>query len=159
MASPHPSDHLAPLAPVIGRWRSSGTVHDGTGAVTGRLAGSDTYRWLPGGAWIAHEVDVVVGDEHVVVHEVIGGRDAATGGWQMHAFDASDSPGVMSLVPQEDGLLLLRGEGVRSWFDVRAGDGLMTTRWERELSPGRWVTWMDMRFERVPDAGDPSLSS
>lgn len=142
--------HRHDLAPVIGEWRSSGTVHDASGTVTADIAGADVYRWLPGGSWIAHEVDVVVGGRPVVAHEVIGGRDPATGGWQMHAFDAGgDSPSVMSLVPQPDGRLLLSGPGMRSWFDIRAGDGLMTTRWERETAPGTWVLWMDMRFERT----------
>jgi hypothetical protein len=145
---PRMETRLAPLEPLLGHWSTSGTVHD-DGAVTARIAGTDVYRLLPGGSWIAHEVDVVVGEEHVLVHEVIGGHDTATGGWQMHAFDGGDSPGVMSLVAQPDGRLLLRGEGVRSWFDVRAGHGWMTTRWEREVAPGTWERWMDMRFERT----------
>ncbi len=143
-----PTTHLAPLAPLIGHWRTSGTVHDASGTVTASIRGTDVYRWLPGGWWIAHEVDVVIGEEHVLTHEVIGGVDPGTGGWQMHAFDAGDSPGLTILVPQPDGRLLLSAEGARSWLDVRAGDGLMTTRWEREVAPGRWELWMDMRFER-----------
>lgn len=138
----------APLAPVIGRWRTSGSVHDAAGAVTAVIAGSDVYRWLPGGWWIAHDVDVRIGEDHVLTHEVIGGRDPGTDGWQMHAFDAADSPGLTVLLPQPDGRLLLRADGVRSWFDPRAGEDLMTTRWEREVAPGSWVLWMDMRFER-----------
>ena len=140
--------HMATLAPVIGHWRTSGTVHDAGGAVTAEISGTDVYRWLPGGWWIAHEVDVVIGGQRVLTHEVIGGVDAGTGGWQMHAFDAGDLPSLTRLVPQPDGRLLLRAEGVRSWFDVRAGTDLMTARWEREVSTGSWELWMDMRFER-----------
>ncbi|MGY1689150.1 hypothetical protein [Geodermatophilus sp. SYSU D01105] len=144
--------HTAPLEPLVGHWQTSGTVHDESGAVTG----TDTDRRLPGGCWIAHEVDVVIGDEHVLVHEVIGGRDAATGGWQMHAFDSADSPGSMTLVPLPDGRLLLQGAGVRSWLDLHAGEDLMTTRWEREVAPGVWRLWMDMRFaRRSPDTPHP----
>ena len=145
-----PTTHMAPLAPLIGHWRTSGTVHGPAGEVTAAISGTDVYRWLPGGWWIAHEVDVVIGDEHVLIHEVIGGREPGSGGgWQMHAFDAADSPGVTSLVPQPDGRLLLSADGVRSWFDVHAGEDLMTTRWEREAARGGWELWMDMRFERV----------
>jgi hypothetical protein len=143
-----PTTHMAPLAPLIGRWRTTGTVHGPAGEVTARIAGTDVYRWLPGGWWIAHEVDVVIADERVLTHEVIGGRDAGTGGWQMHAFDAGESPGFTSLVRQPDGGLLLSADGVRSWFDLHAGADLMTTRWEREVSPGSWELWMDMRFAR-----------
>ena len=68
----------------------------------------------------------------------------------MHAFDMSESPGQMSLIPQSDGTILLQGQGVRSWLDIAAGPGLMTTRWEREIEPGTWTLWMDMRFDREP---------
>ena len=55
----------------------------------------------------------------------------------------------MSLIPQSDGALLLQGQGVRSWLNIVAGPGLMTTtRWERGIEPGKWALWMDMRFER-----------
>ncbi|RBY77911.1 hypothetical protein DQ239_09325 [Blastococcus sp. TF02-09] len=140
---------MSRLAPLIGRWQTSGTVHGAAGAVSASIDGTDVYRWLPGGWWIAHEVDVVIGAEHVLTHELIGGVDAATGGWQMHAFDAGDSPSLTALVPQPDGRLLRRADGVRSWFDPHAGADLMTTRWEREASPGNWALWMDMRFRRA----------
>ena len=143
-----PTTHMAPLAPLIGHWRTTGTVHGAGGDVTAEISGTDVYRWLPGGWWIAHEVDVVIGEEHVLTHEVIGGRDTSTGGWQMHAFDAGDSPGFTGLVAQPDGRLLLSADGVRSWFDPHAGRDLMTTRWEREVAPGSWELWMDMRFAR-----------
>jgi hypothetical protein len=75
-----------------------------------------------------HEVDVLMGDERTQALELIGGRDEATGGWQMHAFDTGDDPGRTSLSVQGEGLLLLQGEGVRSWFRPTAGPHLMTTR-------------------------------
>lgn len=142
-----PVEHLEPLAPIIGSWRTSGTILDEDGGAAGTVVGTDTYRWLPGGHWVVHEVDVMMGDERTQVLELIGGHDEATGGWQMHAFDSADRPGVMSLTLHEPGLLLLQGEGVRSWFRPQAGPGFMTTLWEREVH-GRWIPWIDMRFDR-----------
>jgi hypothetical protein len=143
-----PVEHLQPLVPIIGRWRSSGSVLDGDGAVTDRILGTDTYTWLPGGHWVVHEVDVTVGGQPVRALELIGGRDDATGGWQMHAFDTADSPGRMVLTVAEPGVLLLKGDGIRSWFRPEAGPTHMTTLWEREVD-GDWVPWMDMRFDRI----------
>jgi hypothetical protein len=143
-----PVEHLAALAPIIGRWRSSGTVLDADGTITDRIVGTDTYTWLPGGHWIVHEVAVAMGDEPTHALELIGGRDEATGGWQMHAFDTADSPGRMVLTVVEPGLLLLQGDGIRSWLRPEAGPNSMTTRWEREVD-GDWLTWMDMRFDRT----------
>ena len=143
-----PVAHLRPLIPIIGRWRTSGTVLDEEGHTTDHIVGTDTYTWLPGGHWIVHEVDVTVGDQPIRALELIGGRDGPTGGWQMHAFDTADSPGRMVLTVAEPGLLLLQGDGVRSWFRPEAGPTHMTTRWEREVD-GDWVAWMDMRFDRA----------
>jgi hypothetical protein len=144
-------EHMGPLRPLIGHWRTSGVVlgEGEGGAETGTISGTDTYRWLPGGHWIVHEVDVLIGDERTQALELIGGRDEVTGGWQMHAFDVGDDPGRMSLSVQDEGLLLLQGEGVRSWFRPTAGPDLMTTRWERDAG-GTWLPWMDMRFVRRP---------
>jgi hypothetical protein len=142
-----PAAHLRPLAPIIGHWRSSGTVLDENGEVTDRISGTDTYTWLPGGHWVVHEVDVTVGDQPTRALELIGGRDDASGGWQMHAFDTADSPGRMVLTMADPGVLLLQGDGIRSWFRPEAGPNHMTTLWEREVD-GEWVAWMDMRFDR-----------
>jgi hypothetical protein len=141
-----PVENLQPLSPIIGTWRSSGTVLDDEGRATMEISGTDTYGLLPGGHWIAHEVDVRMGDQRTLLHELIGGVHPA-GGWQMHAFDEADSPGVMRLTQEEPDLLLLHGDGVRSWFRIRAGEDRMTTLWEREVA-GNWKPWMDMRFER-----------
>jgi hypothetical protein len=47
---------------VMGRWRTSGSVVNKSG-VTAMIAGTDTYKWLPGGHWIVHEADVMIGDQ------------------------------------------------------------------------------------------------
>lgn len=142
-----PAEHLAPLQPIIGRWRSSGVIVDGDGKVLGQITGSDTYTWLPGGQWIVHEVDVLMDQERVQTLDLIGGREEVSGGWHMIAFDTADQPGRMTLTVQEPGLLLLQGDGVRSWFRPQAGSDHMTTLWKREVD-GRWLPWMDMRFDR-----------
>jgi hypothetical protein len=141
-----PVEHLEPLSPIIGRWRTSGAVLNEKGTMITTIAGTDTYTWLPGGHWIVHEVDVTIGDQRTQTLELIGGRDEQTGGWQMHAFDTEDSPGFMRLSIAEPGLLLLEGDGVRSWFHPQAGPTYMTTVWERKIDQS-WVAWMDMRFD------------
>ena len=147
-----PAEHLRPLEPIIGRWRSSGTILDDDGSVIGEITGTDVYTWLPGGHWVVHQVDVLMGGERTQVLELIGGHDEASGGWQMHAFDVADSPGRMSLTLREPGLLLLQGGGVRSWFRPEAGSEHMSTLWEREVD-GEWIPWMRMRFDRDSAVG------
>ncbi|GAC70064.1 hypothetical protein [Gordonia soli] len=131
----------------LGRWHSTGTVLDESGRATAHIDGTDVYTALPGGAWIAHEVDVHIGSEHTVAHELIGGAHP-DGGWSMYAFDESPTPGVMRLSAEAPDLLLLSGDGVRSWFSHRAGPDHMTTEWERVVD-GIWIPWMSMRFDRI----------
>lgn len=138
---------LLELDSILDRWRSTGVVLDTEGAVEARVEGTDTYRALPGGLWIAHDVDVVVGGESMLAHELIGGTHPR-GGWMMYAFDRTPQPSTMRLSLSEPDLLLLEGEGVRSWFRFKAGPDHMTTRWER-LHEGEWIAWMDMRFDRM----------
>ena len=147
MTASAPPPHLAALQPVIGRWRTSGTILDEQGLPVGGIAGADTYTFSPGNHWIVHEVDVMMDGHRSQVLELIGGHDETSGGWQMHAFDGQTSPGRMTLTLPEPGLLLLQGDGVRSWLRPEAGPDHMTTLWEREID-GSWVVWMDMRFDR-----------
>lgn len=142
-----PAEHLKPLAAVIGRWRTSGTIVGEHGASVGQVVGTDTYSWGPGGHWVVHEVDVCVAGEPTQAVELIGG-DIAAGGWQMYAFSAGPEPEVSRLTAYEPGLLLLQGDGVRSWFRPEAGPDHMTTLWEKEVD-GSWRPWMDMRFDRI----------
>ncbi len=136
---------MAPLVPLTGRWRTSGTVLDERGGAVAEIAGTDVYALLPGGHWIAHDVDVRIGGERTLVHELIGGAHS-DGGWRMHAFDTAGSPGLMRLGEEGPGVLLVHGDGVRSRLVVR-GDR-MTAHWDREVD-GRWQPWMDMAFERL----------
>ncbi|MDI6627760.1 MAG: hypothetical protein QME72_08580 [Rhodococcus sp. (in: high G+C Gram-positive bacteria)] len=61
----------------------------------------------------------------------------------MYAFDEASEPGLMRLSLHDNDLLLLEGNGIRSWFHFRAGQHHMTTRWERSEGDN-WTTWMSM---------------
>jgi hypothetical protein len=87
-----------------------------------------------------------MGEERVLAHELIGGAHPE-GGWWMVAFDAAEAPSQMRLTLEEPDVLLLQGDGVRSWFRFRAGEQHMTTAWERLGDDGTWSPWMDMRFD------------
>lgn len=140
-----PADHLVPLEPLIGSWRTTGTMLDEQGGQID-IEGTDVYKWHPSGHWIVHEVDVRIGSDQVSALELIGGRDAEPG-WQMHAFEATDSPGLMRLTQDAPGRLLLQGDGVRSWLTAELGADHMKAQWER-LDGMQWLRWMEMRFDR-----------
>lgn len=147
---------LEALRPLIGHWRTSGEVIGDKDDVVGQIAGTDTYELLPGIPWIAHLIDVDMPDGHVSGFELIGGAHP-DGGWSMHAFDASSQPSAMRLTDEGVGLLLIHGEGVRSWLSTAAGEHHMEARWER-LVGDEWRAWMNMRFDRAEPRSLPASS-
>ena len=69
-----PAEHLTPLEGIIGRWRSSGSILDEYGStVVATISGTDVYSWASSGNWIVHDVDVLMGDERILVTELMVG--------------------------------------------------------------------------------------
>lgn len=137
--------------PVIGRWRTSGTVLDEHGAPTAKIEGIDEYEWMPGGHWVVHRLDVTLGEDQAQAFQVIGEHDPETGSYLMWAFDGSGTYGTLTVHPRPDGSFRIQGDGVRSMLSPGEDSSLMSALWERELAdrPGTWIRWMDMRFDRI----------
>src|SRR5262245_59374581 len=57
-----PSPEIQRLGVLVGRWRSEGHV---VGEVPVPITGTDIYEWLPGGFFLVHHVDVVIGEQTV----------------------------------------------------------------------------------------------
>jgi hypothetical protein len=55
---PAPGPETRRLGALVGRWRSEGHV---VGEPSVPIEGTDIYEWLPGGFFLVHHVDVVVG--------------------------------------------------------------------------------------------------
>jgi hypothetical protein len=70
-----PSPQIQRLGALVGRWRSEGHVE---ADVPVPITGTDIYEWLPGGFFLVHRVDVVIGQQPVQALELIGEYDPAT---------------------------------------------------------------------------------
>lgn len=131
------------LEPLVGRWRSSGRTADGM-----RIAGTDVYEWLPGGGFLVHHVDVLMGEDRVRVLEMIGDPDPADGGrLRMRAFDHEGGYSEMRAGVDEAGVWRLTSDTMRTTLTVDPGGSTMAAKWQRSLD-GAWVDWMDMEFTR-----------
>ena len=140
------AEALDGLRPLLGLWRTSGHVLERTGGREATIAGTDEYELMEGGRWVIHRVDVLMGDVRTVALELIGDPDGR-GTFAMRAFDASGRYDEMRLAPAGEGVLLLRGDGVRSTLRL-AGADAMDALWERGAG-GAWTPWMQMHFERI----------
>jgi len=155
----HPAQRLGALA---GRWRSEGYLVADPAV---RIAGTDTYEWLPGGFFLVHHVDVVVGDRPVQALEMIGEYDAATESFTARAYDNEGNVTVMQARVDESGVWTFTGGadvapaaqpsdagsqgGVRSTLTISSDGTGMSAKWERTDDGSRWHPWMEMTFTRV----------
>jgi hypothetical protein len=80
------------LHAIAGRWQTSGHVIDEPEIPA---AGTDTYEVLPGGYFLVHHVDVMVGDKPVRAIEIIGEPDAGSGGFLARSFDNDGNAELM----------------------------------------------------------------
>ena len=56
----------------VGTWNTTGEVMETASAPASRLSATDTYRWLPGKHFIAHDADARFGEAPSRSMEVIG---------------------------------------------------------------------------------------
>ncbi len=135
------------LEPLIAIWRTTGRVFDEHGAEVMRVDGTDAYEWMPGGHWIIHHIDVMMGDDRTRALEMIG-DPSDDGSFVMRAFDASGAFDTMTL--RANGREFhTQGDGVRNTLTVAPDGGAMAAVWERQRDDGSWVRWMELDFARA----------
>jgi hypothetical protein len=166
----HHPDGAAPPGPetrrlgaLVGRWRSEGHI---VGDAPVPITGTDVYEWLPGGFFLVHHVDVVVGDQKVQAIEIIGGYDPASDSFSARAYDNLGNITIMRARVDDQGVWTFTGGGdiapvaqpvsadasdvVRSTLTVSPDRSSMTARWERSDDGSVWQPWMQMLFTRMP---------
>ncbi len=151
MTDSTPAGPLRPLTPLVARWRTSGTVLDEHGAASMTISGTDEYEWMPGGHWVIHRVDVLMGDDRTRAIEMIGDPGPDTT-FTMRAFDASGAFDTMTLTVRDRRFHTV-GDGVRNTLIVSPDGASMAAVWERRLDDGTWVHWMNLTLERYGDGG------
>jgi hypothetical protein len=160
---PTPSPTTRRLGALVGRWRSQGHI---VGDPPVPITGTDIYEWLPGGFFLVHHVDVVVGEQKVQAIEIIGEYDPAMDSFTARAYDNQGNVTIMRAKVDDQGVWTFTGGGdiapaaqpssadtsgaVRSTLTVSADKNSMTARWERSDDGATWQPWMDMTFTRMP---------
>jgi hypothetical protein len=162
-SAPDPGPETQRLGTLVGRWRSEGyVVADPPVPITG----TDIYEWLPGGFFLVHHVDVVVGEQKVQGIEIIGEYDPATDSFTGRAYDNRGNITIMRAKVDDQGVWTFTGGGeiapaaqpspddasgaVRSTLTVSPDRSNMTAKWERSDDGSTWQPWMDMTFTRMP---------
>jgi hypothetical protein len=162
-STPTPSSEIQRLGALVGRWRSEGHI---VGDAAVPITGTDIYEWLPGGFFLVHHVDVVIGEQKVQAIELIGEYDPATDSFTGRAYDNHGNITVMRARVDDQGVWTFTGGGdiapvaqpsfadasgaVRSTLTVSGDKGSMMAKWERSDDGSTWQPWMDMTFTRMP---------
>lgn len=144
------------LAPLLGRWRTEGTVFAGDGeTVAETFSGTDTYEPL-GTAFVLHRVDVTMSREHIQTLEVIGPWDPFGEEFATHVFDGAGSIETSGATAQPDGSLVFNsGDGpsrAEATLRVEPGGRHANGEWRRTEDDGAtWRPWMRLTLTRAPD--------
>ena len=156
------------LAPVVGRWRTEGSV---VGGEPVPVTGSDVYEFGPGGHVLVHHVDVHVGATPVRALEIVGEPEGDA--MLARSYDDTGDVALMRLRIDDDGVWHFSGGGdvaraarldgdvpapaaVRSTLRIAPDGRTMTALWERAEDGVTWQPWMDMRFTREDPGGYPT---
>jgi Protein of unknown function (DUF1579) len=106
--APAPSPETRRLGALVGRWRSEGHI---VGDAPVPITGTDIYEWLPGGFFLVHHVDVVIGDQKVQALELIGEYDPATDSFTARAYDNLGEVTIMRARVDDQGVWTFTGGG------------------------------------------------
>jgi hypothetical protein len=153
------------LRSIVGDWATAGHV---VGDPPVPVTGSDVYEVLPGGYFLVHHVDVIVGSQEVRAIEIIGEPGSREGAFLARSFDNEGNTELMELIVDDEGVFHFSGgpeiapaaqpanastTRVRSTLTVAPDGNSMHALWERSEDGVSWSTWMDMAFTRRPQAG------
>ena len=114
------------------------------GEVPVPVTGTDIYEWLPGGFFLIHHVDVVIGEQTIQAIELIGEYDPANDSYTARSYDNQGNITIMRARVDKHGTWTFTGGGdvaavarpssvgasggVRSTLTVSPGGGNMTAR-------------------------------
>jgi hypothetical protein len=133
------------LGALAGRWRTEGETVATKDAPSMKIAGTDTYEWLPGGFFMIHRADVRMGPDEAETLEVMG-YDVATNTYLTTFFDNLGNTGSYQATVDQN-VWTFRGVADRATLTV--GDNTMKAHWERTDDGMHWQDWMLITLTRV----------
>ena len=131
----------------IGTWNTTGEVLETEGAPATTLSATDTYRWLPGGHFIAHDADARFGDRPTRSTEVIG-YDPASRKYTARSYDDRGSSELFE-VALKGNRWTISGKTARFAGHFNADHSELTGLWELKGKKAGWQPWIKLRLNRA----------
>lgn len=140
------AEHLA-LGVLAGKWITQGTIRATGTADASELRAIDVYEWLPGGFFMLHKVDALIGATPSQSIEVIG-YDAEQACYVSRSYDdRGASDGFTAHL--EGRSWSIDGETVRFRGAFDADGSVLAGTWDQRSDRGRWSPWMDIELRKV----------
>ena len=128
-----------------GNWKMEGILfRDDEAPVT--VTGTDSYEWLPGGFFLLHKADVMVGDNRSETFEIIG-YDEVTGHYTMQYYESSGISGQM-IAMYHSGSWIFTGDNLQFTGSFAEDGNSISGRWER-LNGNTWLKFMDITLRKL----------
>jgi hypothetical protein len=136
------------LEPLVGRWRTRGSVRALGGEPAAAIEAVDTYERVPGGA-LLHLVDAHVGDQHIEGAELIGYSEEP-GRYSSQYFGSEGPTAYEAELGETDGRLTWTMMSERTRFTGRFSDdgNVITGFWELLDDDSGWQRWMDITLTK-----------
>ena len=129
-----------------GTWNTTGEVLKTASAPAARLSATDTYRWLPGKHFIAHDADARFGEDPSRSMEVIG-YDLASKKYLARSYDDQGVSEVFE-VALRGSSWRIKGNTVRFNGKFDARQSKLTGLWELKHRKVGWQPWIKLTLAR-----------
>ncbi len=141
------TNRMARFEIFIGTWNTTGEVLETNSAPAAKLSATDTYRWLPGKHFIAHDADARFGEDPTRSMEVIG-YDLASKKYLARSYDDQGVSDVFEVALK--GLSWrIKGETVRFNGKFDASQLKLTGLWELKDKTVGWQPWIELKLARA----------
>ena len=142
-----PSVEHRALGILAGNWSTHGTLRAANNVEASEMRAIDRYQWLPGGFFMLHKVDALIGGEASQSIEVIG-YDAEQGCYVSRSYDdRGTSDGFTAGL--ENSAWAIDGSKVRFRGAFEAGGTVLAGTWEQLRDGNQWQPWMDIELRKV----------
>jgi hypothetical protein len=141
------ASRMSRLAIFIGTWNTSGEVLETEGAPATTLSATDTYRWLPGRHFIAHDVDARFGGDPARSMEVMG-YDPARRKYLARSYDDQGASELFEVALKGKHWSII-GESVRFSGKFDAKGNKLTGLWELKGKKAGWQPWIKLTLSRA----------
>lgn len=142
-----PTHRMSRMDVFIGIWNTTGEVLETEDAPATTMTATDTYRWLPGRHFIAHDADARFGDRPARSMEVIGYEPAS----RKYVARSYDDQGVSEVyeVALKGRTWRIVGDSVRFRGRFNQDRSELTGLWELKGKTAGWQPWIRLRLVRA----------